>query len=65
MKDLNEVLKRFLLRNFLFRFKIVEHITFVTILEHQIDVIDCLFDIDQSNDIVIFATTKHLYLVLK
>lgn len=65
MQDLHEVLERFLLWQFLLGFEVGQKVTFVTILEYEVDVVGCLLDVDEPNDVVIAAALEDLYLVLE
>ena len=64
MENLNKILKSLIFWEFLFCFEKGEKISFITELEDEIDVIGCFFDVDQSDNIVIFAALQHLDLVL-
>lgn len=65
MQDLHEVFKRFLLWQFLLGFEVGQQVALVTILEYEVDVVGCLLDVDEPDDVVIAATLEDLYLVLE
>ena len=63
MEDLYKILKSFVFWEFLFGFEEGEEISLIAELKDKIDVICCFFDVDQSDNIVIFAALQHLDLV--
>jgi hypothetical protein len=65
MQNLHEVLKRLLLWQFLLSFEVGQQVALVTILQYEVDVVGCLLDVDEPDDVVIAATLKDLYLVLE
>lgn len=56
MQDLHEVLKCFFLGQFLLCLEVGEQVALVAILEYEVDVVGCLLDIDEPDDVVIATT---------
>ena len=65
MQNLNKILQSLLLRKLLPGFDGGEKIALIAKLEDEVDVIDSFLDVDQPDDIVIFAALQDLNLVLE
>lgn len=65
MQDLHEVLQGLLLWQLLLALEVGQQIALVAVLEDEVDVVGCFFDVDQPYDVVVLAAFEHLDLVLE
>lgn len=65
MQYLYKVLKCLLLGKLLLSLDGSQKIALITVLKNEVNIIDCFFDVNQSNYVVILATFQHLNLVFQ
>lgn len=65
MKNLHKIFESLFLWEFFALFEGPEKISFIAVLKDEVDVVEGLLDIDQANDVVVAATSKHLNFVLE
>lgn len=65
VEDLNKVLEGFFLGELFLGLESSHEVSFVAVLQDQVDVVDCFFNVDEPDDIVILAAAEHLNLVIE
>jgi hypothetical protein len=65
VKDLNKILDGLFFRDVFLFLQVGSQVSLITILENEVNVINSLLDIDESNNIVVSARFEHLNLVIE
>ena len=65
VQNLDKDLDALLLGESLLALKVLREISFVAVLQDEVEIIGCLFDVVELNDVFIVASPQHLDLVLE
>lgn len=65
MEDLNKIFDSLVFVDLLLLLEVSPEVSLVAVVQDQIDVVGSLLDVDEANDVVIFAGLEHFYLVVE